>query len=114
VIATDNADIMKNLLKKILPKSAEVRVGLSLAAAYAGLFMMAVGVKAINESRGYVYLPKEGTLDSRMAFRSEGSPTYNMSNVSFMATPRGGCGNYMRPLTLSESNLVNRIELEAK
>jgi hypothetical protein len=89
---------MKNVIKGILA------VGVAVA--------LAAGIKAVNEYQGYVYLPKTGVLDSRIAYKSEGSQVYDRCVQSFIASPRGGNVNYNRPLTLQESNLVNKVELK--
>jgi hypothetical protein len=105
---------MKGLLKTIFPDKEALTTFAVLGGANLILIATAWGVKLSNESKGYVGLPHEGGFETKMAYKTRDSQVYDMCNVSFMATPRGGVGCYNRPLTLSESNLVNSVEVEAK
>ena len=87
-------------------------VCLALMGATAGLLLAAEAIKRYNESRGDVYLPKDAILETVVAFRSEGSTNYDKARASFMASPKGGNLEYIRPLTTTESNLVNHVEFK--
>jgi hypothetical protein len=102
---------MKNILLKI-KRNVNVRIAPYIGACIVGAVAAAVAlpVQRYNESQGMSYALSSQDSTQPVAYKSRGSQVFDMRSDTIRAGPFGAYTTYNHPLTVAESNLVNKVQ----